>query len=253
MKEFLKEIKESLSQNDIKYRIIEIAKRRGKNVDFETSIHIYSEIDLISNGKLEFFKGENGIIVNKIESGYLFKFDLVVRVNALLLSITLEEDFSSHYLKPYNMIFSRFRDEQEEIHLDQISVLGNLLNTISLGNISLYRGEDVIFRDSLSEVNYSLNSISVGEELERSIDGIRKKIIPVIMPNIGVVFRYSSIPIIYVDEEFLEFSKENPITAILSIDSRLLLKKSLYEIYKMYYTKISPITIEAQLHTIILH
>lgn len=249
MKEFLREIKESISQNDKKYKIIEIARRRGKNVDFETSIHLYSATDLLTHGKLEFFKGEKGIIVNKLERGYLLKFDLVVRVNALLVSIILEEDFSSHDLKPYNIIFSQVDTGQEKAYLDQISALGNLLNIISLGNISLYRGEKVIFKDSLSEVNYNLNSISIGEELERMVNGIKRKIIPVIMSNIGVVFRYSSIAIMYVNEEFLEFSRENPITAILDINSALSLSKSLYKIYD---AKIPPIIIEAQLHSMIL-
>ncbi|MCS7245321.1 MAG: hypothetical protein RMJ38_04260 [candidate division WOR-3 bacterium] len=245
MKEFLKEIKENLSQDSIKSKIIEIAKKRNINVSFKTSIHLHSAADLISDGKLEFFKGEKGVILNKLEKGYLLKFDLVVKLNALLVSIILEEEFSYDYLDPYDMIF-RITDRNIN-YLDQISALGSLLNVISLGNIALYRGESVIFEDNLSEVNYNLNSIAIGEEVERTIKDTSGKIIPVIMSNIGVVFRYSSIPIIYVDEELLKFSTESPITGLLNINSEI--NKFLH---KTQNAKTLPVTIEAQFHSIIL-
>lgn len=172
--------------------VSEIARKRNKNVTFESNKHSYSADELRNTNKLDFFKGEAGLNQSTaVKDAYLLRFDFVVRVNTLLVSLvntTTTTDFTIGQVNPYNILFDGYQQA------DQISAIASLLGAISFGKISIFRVANKVFEDSLSKVKYSLGDIVQVGRITRNISNNNNNtelIALVVSP--GIIFNYTAL------------------------------------------------------------
>lgn len=178
--------------------VTEIARKKNKNVTFESNKHSYSAIHLRNSNKLDFFKGELGVNQSTtVKDAYLLRFDFVVRVNTLLISLIdqdlaqLPQSLDIQNNNPYNIVFAG-----NYYATDQISAIASLLSAISLGKISIVRVNQKVFEDSLSKVKYSLGDIIQVGPIRRNIDGSVQTGVQdlfALLVSPGIIFNYTAL------------------------------------------------------------
>lgn len=176
--------------------VTEIARKRNKNVTFESNKHSYSASQLRNANKLDFFRGEAGLNQSTaVKDAYLLRFDFVVRVNTLLVSFA-DADLTNNPTysiptNPYNILFGN-----NYYQLDQISAIASLLGAISLGKIAIVRVANKVFEDSLSKVKYSLGDIVTVGPVIRSItngNATSNEQLFALVISPGIIFNYTAL------------------------------------------------------------